>query len=107
MCGADGTRRASVRDFQPGELCVVRSVVRRCIVDPRSNPGDRAWFQHLKLKHDEQLSNFAFNFNLHPYTVADRPSGALQRRAVNKLAKQDPRKRRMVGGYSEQALLRY
>jgi elongation factor 3 len=29
--------------------------------------ADHAWFQRLKLKHSEPLSNFAFNFNLRRY----------------------------------------
>ena len=33
---------------------------------------DRAWFQRLKLKYDEPLSNFAFNFNLRLYTKGAR-----------------------------------
>ena len=28
---------------------------------------DRAWFQHLRRKYDESLSNLAFNFNLRSY----------------------------------------
>ena len=30
---------------------------------------DRAWCQRLKLKYDEPLSSFAFNFNLRHYVV--------------------------------------
>ena len=40
-----------------------RSTVGRC----RLTRIDRAWLQHLKLKYDEPLSNFAINFNLCPY----------------------------------------
>jgi hypothetical protein len=33
---------------------------------------DRYWFQRLKLKYDEPLSNFAFTFNLRIYTKGAR-----------------------------------
>ena len=37
---------------------------------------DRAWFQRLQLKHDEPLSNFAFNFNKRRYSaVVDHQTG--------------------------------
>jgi len=40
-------------------------------VDPKLNTRctriDRAWYRRLKLKYDEPLSNFAFNFNLRHY----------------------------------------
>jgi len=49
-------------------------------VHPRFTPGspqvDRAWFQHLKLRHDEALSSFAFNSNLRRYN-AGTPDVAL------------------------------
>ena len=44
--------------------------VRRCMLTPGGLRLDRAWFQfnqRLKLKHDEVLSSFAFNFNLRRY----------------------------------------
>jgi hypothetical protein len=39
-------------------------------VDPILTRLDRAWFQLVKLKYDEPLSNFAQNFNLSGYTEA-------------------------------------
>lgn len=43
------------------------SMVRRCRLTLSPPLGGRAWFQRLKLQHDESLSNFALNFNLRRY----------------------------------------
>ena len=43
--------------------------VGRCRLTPGSMRFARAWFQRLKLKYDEQLSNFAFKFNLRRYSL--------------------------------------
>ena len=43
-------------------------------VDPSRSRVDRSWSQRLKLKYDELLSNFAFNFNLRRYTQVRRYS---------------------------------
>ena len=40
---------------------------------------ERACFHRLKLKYDELLSNFAFNFNLRRYVVADAMYGDILR----------------------------
>ena len=38
-------------------------------VDPRLTPSDCSWFQRLKLKYDEALSRFAFDFNSRRYSM--------------------------------------
>jgi len=35
-------------------------------------------FQRLKLKYDEPLSNFAFKFNLRPYSKVANPNDLIQ-----------------------------
>jgi hypothetical protein len=35
---------------------------------------ESAWVQRLKLRYDELVSNFAFNFNLRRYSMIGRPS---------------------------------
>jgi len=48
----------------------------RCRLTPGCLRVDSAWFQHLKLKYDERLSNFAFKFNLNHYSGAAGPGAA-------------------------------
>ena len=45
-----------------------KSKVGRCRLAPGCPRVARAWFQRLKLKYDETLSNFALNFNLRRYS---------------------------------------
>jgi hypothetical protein len=52
-----------------GESGEEEAVVGRCMLIPTRPQVDRDCFQRLKLKHDEPLSNVAFNFNLRRYTV--------------------------------------
>ena len=49
--------------------------VGRCRVTPVFGRGLTAlgWFQRLKLKYDETISKFAFNFNLRHYNEAEPP----------------------------------
>jgi hypothetical protein len=46
-------------------------VVRRCRLTPVESRVETDWFQCLKPKYDDPLSNFAFNFNLRRYSVDD------------------------------------
>jgi len=48
----------------------VQAVVGRCRLNPVEARLERDWHQCLKLKYDELLSSFAFNFNLRRCTVA-------------------------------------
>ena len=57
----------------------------RCAGWPQDDPGltalgfcIRAWFQTLKLKYDEPLSDFTFDFNWRSYTAAIHNLFALQ-----------------------------
>ena len=61
----EGGRGASVIDSQlmHAPSCPCRAVQN----DPSGPRVDRACFQRLKLKYDEPLLYFAFNFNLRPY----------------------------------------
>jgi hypothetical protein len=45
--------------------------VGRCRLNPVEARVERDWSQRLKPKYDDQLSNFAFNFNLRRY-ISDR-----------------------------------
>ena len=42
----------------------------------RVSPLESAWFERLKLKSDEPLSNIAFNFQLRPYVEEGRDHDA-------------------------------
>ena len=52
-------------------------VVGWCTLNPVEARVERYWFQRLKLKYDELLSNFAFNFNLRHYSVVMRECGEI------------------------------
>ena len=52
-------------------LALASVAVGRCRLTVSKPDFKRAWFQRLKLKCDESLSNFAFNFNLRRYTEAE------------------------------------
>jgi Lon-like ATP-dependent protease len=63
------------RPLMPGIVSPVRiydealiSEVGRCRLTVSNPSRERAWFHRLKLKYDEPLCNFAFNFNLRRYT---------------------------------------
>jgi len=45
-------------------------MVGRCQLKPDEIRVESAWWQHLNLTCDKLLSNFAFDFNLRPYTLA-------------------------------------
>jgi len=46
-------------------------LVGRCRLTPGCPCVDHTWFQRVKLKYDEPLSSFAFNFDLRRYTLAE------------------------------------
>jgi len=50
-------------------------MVGRCRLTVSNPSRKRAWFQQLKLKCDEPLSNFAFNFNLRRYIMGQMRAG--------------------------------
>jgi hypothetical protein len=50
--------------------------VRRCRLTPDWPKLDRAWIQRVKLKYDESLSSFAYNFNMRRYTKAAADAAA-------------------------------
>jgi len=59
-------------------LRTVRPVVGRCRLTPDQTRRrvDRAWFQRLKPKCDEPLSNFACKFNLRRFTMEEVAHGS-------------------------------
>ena len=61
-------------------------------VDPWLTADDRAWFQQLKLKYDEPLSNLGSNFKSRPFTVAAALCGT--RRHIRRVAATLGRSRR-------------
>jgi hypothetical protein len=50
------------------------AVVGLCWLTQSNRIRTCAWFQRLKVKCDEPLSNFAFNFNLRRYTLGAEDS---------------------------------
>ena len=68
--------RADAPDAATGRT-PLHAAVGRCRLTPGRPQVDRAWCQRLKLKCVKPLSNFAFNFNLRPYTAAKRYDGIL------------------------------
>ena len=71
----DGLRRVDTFKHANVDVAVWRGEVEqvpvagRCSFTPGSPWVDHALCQRLKLKYDEAVSKFAFNFNLRQYTV--------------------------------------
>jgi len=63
------TRRPVAREGRPPNL----DGVGRCRLNPIEPRVESAWLQRLKLNCDEQVSSFAFNFNLRRYNGGERP----------------------------------
>ena len=58
-----------VIDFDQLKIENQQYLVGRCMLTPGWTRVGRAWFQRLKLKYDEPLSNVAFSFNLRRYNL--------------------------------------
>ena len=49
--------------------CLLVGVVRRCGLTPAARGVESTWFERMKLRSDEPISNFPFNFKLRCYSV--------------------------------------
>ena len=95
--------KINLRRYTSGRSCrsppppSVSSRSGRAVQVNRAWSVDCTWSERLKLKYDEVLSSFAFNFYLHPYT-AGRRAAEHRREPVTRPGKGTIRTSRRGGG---------